>query len=268
MVVISLINGSIISETAAIYALKYAKKLEYKYILAHIQGSDALEDVQKSVQNITKLSTNNGVESEFISFETLDEFIKFVAIKDIDMLFCSTRHKHTLFDKSFVKSLLKKNIKADLAVLKVVKIGVAQSVDKIILPIRDSKLSVRKFALFASFSLIYDAKSEIYSVDKVRNRNLAKIDLTVQKKKLKEIVFNLRHYLKLSKLMDFKFSIKHDYALQESDVVLSHIAKNEYDLAIVGGHHDKSFFGGHPIDILFEKPIINTLYFIPHKDEI
>jgi len=268
MVVISLINGSIISETVAIYALKYAKKLEYKYILAHIQGRDSLEDVLKSVQNITKLSKSNGVESEFIRFETLDDFTEFVAIKDVDMLFCSTRHKHTLFDQSFVKSLLKKNLKADLAVLKVVKIGVAQSVDKVILPIRDSKLSVRKFALFSSFSLIYDAKSEIYSVDKITNRSLAKIDLIVQKKRLKEIIFNLRHYLKLSKLMDFKFSIKHDYALQEGDAVLSHIAKHEYDLAIVGGHHDKSFFGEHPIDILFDKPIINTLYFIPHKDQI
>lgn len=268
MVVISLINGSIISETTAIYALKYAKKLEYKYIVAHIQGNDSLEDVETSVQNITKLSKNNEIDSEFITFETLDDFSEFVAIKDVDMLFCSTRHKHTLFDKSFVKSLLKKNLRADLAVLKVVKLGVAQSVDKIILPIRDAKLSVRKFALFSSFSLIYDAKSEIYSVDRVTKRDLAKIDLIAQKKRLKEIVFNLRHYLKLSKLMNFKFSIKHDYALKESDVVLSHIAKHKYDLAIVGGHHDKSFFGQHPIDILFEKPIINTLYFIPHKDEV
>ncbi|MBN2782993.1 MAG: hypothetical protein JXQ66_07125, partial [Campylobacterales bacterium] len=73
-------------------------------------------------------------------------------------------------------------------------------------------------------------------------------------------------YFRLSNMIDYKFTLKHHYALAEGANVLSHIAKHNYDLAIVGAHHEKRFFkASHPIDILFEKPIINTIYFIPGK---
>jgi hypothetical protein len=265
MRVISLINGSLISETSSIYALHYAKFLGFNFTLVYINGKDSIKEVNKSVEDLTHIADTLEVESEFLTFDDLDELKEFIETKDVDMLFCSTRHKHSILDKSFVQTIIKKDIKVDLSVVKVVKLGRADSVDNIILPIRDSKLSVKKFTLFSAFSLAYSSKAEIYSVDKVSPIEFHKGSM---KEKLQEVIFNLRHYFRLAKMMDFKFSIKHDCALGEGERVETHIAKHGYDLAIVGAHHDKSFFGQHPIDVLFENPMLNTIYFIPHKDNV
>lgn len=254
-----------ISETSSIYALHYAKELGLELTLVHIKGQDICKDVKKSSEDLKYLATSLEVDSDFLVFENLDEFKEFVNSKDVDMLFCSTRHNHSILDKSFVQTLIKKDIKVDLSVVKVVKLGRADSIDSIILPIRDSKLSVKKFTLFSAFAKAYSSKSEIYSVDKVSPISLSHNN---EKEKLQNVIFNLRHYFRISKMMNFKFSVKHDSALGEGERVEAHIARHGYDLAIVGAHHDKSFFGQHPIDILFENPMINTIYFIPHKDNL
>ncbi|MDB2405517.1 hypothetical protein N9W00_01105, partial [Arcobacteraceae bacterium] len=116
------------------------------------------------------------------------------------------------------------------------------------------------------FSLAYNAKSEIYSVDKISKIDFSKKTVEIIKQKLQKVVFNLRHYIRLGKMIDFKFAIRHDYAFVEGDKIQEHIANHGYDLIIMGGHHSKNFFWKHPVDILFEKPLTNTIYFIPYKD--
>lgn len=268
MRVISLINGSLISENSSVYALNYAKKLGATLDLIHIKGTDSLNEVRESVEDISAIAASLDVANEFIMFENFKEFKTYVQEKDIDIIFCSTRQNHSIFDKSFVQVLIRAQMTVDLAVVKIVKLSMQYSVDKIVLPIRNSKLSVKKFSFFTTFALAYDAKAEIYSIDKVSKGKMATIDVQQERNRLKEIIFNLRHYLRIEKLLDYKFSIKHDYALAEGDRVKAHIANHGYDLAIVGGHHDRSFFGQHPIDILFKNPMLNIIYFIPYKDEL
>jgi len=262
MIVAALINGSIISEEMAIYALWYAQKLGYPLHILHIKSKDDIKDVKRSVENIKALS-KGVIDIKFNILQNLSKLKTYIEKRGTDLLFCSTRCKHNIYDKSFVKSVIKQKIKADLAVVKIVKIGSARSVDKIILPIRGAKLSVKKFSLFSSFVSIFGAKSEIYSIDKVSMTDATKINVAKQKERLKDVVFHLRHYIRLLKLQNLSFSLKHSFARVESHVVQSHIAKNGHNLAIIGAHHDKSFFKSHPIDVLFEEPMINVIYFIP-----
>ena len=264
MRVISLINGSLISETSSIYSFYYAKELGYTPLLVHIKGKDSLDTVQKSVAELEKIGNKLGVKVEFQLFKNLSEFKKFIEKEDIDIVFSSTRHKHSILEKSFIQTLIKKGLETDFAVVKVVKSGVAESVNKIILPIRDSKLSVKKFVLFSVFNLAYKSEGEVYSINKVSPFEF-KNSLKYIKKRTKEIFFNLRHYFRFAKISGFNFSIKADIAIEEGEKVETHIVKHNFNLAIVGAHHSKIFFGKHPIDILFEKPIINTIYFIPYK---
>jgi hypothetical protein len=266
MRVISLINGSLISETMTVYALHYAKQLNASVDLVYIKGRDSLKDIMLNVENLRLIAQSLEVEIEYSTFDSLLQLKEFVEDKDVDMLFCSTRQKHTIFDRSFVKSLIAQNIKVDLAVLKVVKLGNASTIENIIMPIRDTKLSVKKFTLFSTFSLAYNAKSEIYSLDEISSKDMYKVTPKIIKSRLKDILFGLRHYLKLLRALGVTFAIKHDFALTEGERVKSHIAKHHYDLAIVGAHHEKALFSHHPIDILFENPMINTIYFLPHKD--
>lgn len=266
MKVISLVNGSLTSHTTAIFALHYAKQLSLDFCLVYIHNEETVEYVKNSIEDIEDLASSFGVSNDFETFKNLEELKQFVESKDIDTLFCSTKQHKTIYDRSFLTRILDMQIKVDIAVVKVVKIGRAHNIDKIIMPIRDAKLSVNKFTLFSTFSLTYDAKSEIYSVDKISKIDFSKKTVEVIKQRLQEIIFNLRHYLRLGKMIDFKFAIRHDYAFVEGEKIQAHIANHGYDLIIMGGHHQKSFFWKHPIDILFEKPLTNTIYFIPYKD--
>ena len=268
MRVVSLINGSLSSETSSIYALRYAKKLGCKFSLVYVQEEDYSKDLDKSFQNIKRSADFLEVDIELLVHENLRELKNFIKSKDVDMLFCSSRRDHSIFDRSFAQSVVKMDMEVDLAIVKVVKLFRANSVDSVILPIRNSKLSVKKFTLFYTLALAYDAKAEIYSIDKLSRRALAKVDSARIKSRLREVVFNLRHYFRIAALMKFKFNLKHEYALAEGEKIQTHIAQNGYDLAIVGAHHDTSFFGSHPIDVLFENPMINTIYFLPHKEDL
>ncbi len=266
MRVISMINGSLSSETTSVYALHYAKKLSYRLSLIYIKEAVYSRDLDQSYAHIKHTAELLEVDTELLLFENLREFKEFVKSRNIDMLFCSSRHNHTIFEKSFAQSVVKMGLSVDIAILKIVKLHRANSVENIILPIRGSKLSVKKFTLFYTFALAYDAKAEIYSIDKLSKTELAKVESSDTTNRLKELIFAFRHYFRIAAAMDFRLQLKHDYTLAEGERVKTHIAQHGYDLAIVGAHHEKSLFGHHPIDILFETPIVNTLYFIPCEE--
>lgn len=268
MRVVSLINGTMISETSSIYALYYAKSFSLNLSLVHIKDNDPEAIVDKVFTDIQRLAASLDVDVDLLVYDSIDELEYLVADENVDILFCSTKHNRSIFEHSFAKKIINLDMKVDLAIVKVVKLAGADSVDKIIMPIRGFQLSVRKFTFFSIFVNAYDSDAEIFSIDKIKKSKAASLNAKKVKLKLEEIIFNLRHYFRLANIMKMKFSIKHHFAMVESDDVQSHIAKNSYDLAIVGGHHEKSFFTQHPIDVLFEKPMINTIYFIPTKDNV
>ncbi len=264
MHVITLINGSLSSQTSSIYALNYAKQSNLPLYILHVKGKDSLEEVQKSADDLFALAQEKDVESNFTIFDTLEELTTFIEQKDIDMIFCSTRYRHALFDPSFVQTLIHKKLKVDFAIVKVLNTGYANRVENVVLPIRSSKLSVKKFTLFSTFVLAYNAKAEIYSIDKIYKSSFFEKKETTR---LKELIFHLRHYFRLANMLNFKLSLKHDFAYGEGEMVRSHIGRNRFDLTIVGAHTSSSFFFSHPIDTLFEDPLINTVYFIPYEEK-
>ncbi|MFA6195560.1 MAG: hypothetical protein WC656_02805 [Sulfurimonas sp.] len=268
MRVVSLINSNMICETSSTYALYYAKSLSLKLSLVHIKESDKLALIEKVYVDIQRLAILLEVEVELILYDNFEELEQFIRDKNVDILFCSTKHKHSLFEESFAKRVIKLGMKVDLAVVKVVKFAAANCVDKMIMPIRGHHLSVNKFTFFTAFVNTYHAKAEIFSVDEIKKHQMAALDAKAIKVKLQDVIFNLRHYFRLADIMKMKFTMKHRYAFSRQDEVQAHIAKNSYDLAIVGGHRKKNFFYRSHIETLLEKPIINTIYFIPFNEEV
>lgn len=266
MKVISLINGSMISENSSMYALHYAKSFNLKLSLVHIKESDELLMIEKVFKGVEKVAAIFNLEVELFIHESFNEFEDFLQNNNVDIIFCSTKQQHSIYENSFAKKIIKMNLKVDLAIVKIVKLGSYENIENIIMPIRGHHLSVNKFTFFATMVNAYNASAEIFSIDEIKRSQIASLDAKKVNKKLQEITFNLRHYFRFAKLMDMKFSIKHHFTLTESEDVQSHIAKNDYDLSIVGGHHEKRFFSSHPIDILFERPIINTIYHIEAKN--
>lgn len=257
-----------ICETSSTYALYYAKSLSLKLSLVHIQENDKLAFIEKVYADIQRLAASLEVEVELILYDNFEEFEQFIKDKNVDILFCSTKHKHSLFEESFAKRVIKLDMRVDLAIVKVVKFATANSVDKIIMPIRGHHLSVNKFTFFSSLVNAYYAKAEIFSVDEITKHQMASLDAKAMKVKLQDVLFHLRHYFRLADIMKLKFTMKHRYALSRQDEIQAHITKNSYDLAIVGGHRKKNFFYHNFIETLLEKPILNTIYFIPFNDEV
>lgn len=263
MRVITLINGSLISQTSAVYALSYAKKMGAPLDIIHIRSKDPIEEVRLAAEELQNASSE--VITEFFVFDTFKEFEHYLDGKEIDIIFCSTRHDHSLFDKSFAQTLIRAKLPADLAISKILK-PMQGNIEKIVLPIRSTKLSVEKFSFFTALSEAYNAKATVYAIDKSTKSNILSKSVLDHKKRLQEIIFDLRHYLRFSHLFDFKLSIKHDYSVMEGNQIKAHIADHNYDLAIVGGHRSHRFFDSHPIDILFSRPMLNTIYFIPYEE--
>lgn len=268
MKVVTLVNGSLSSHTTALFALYYAKQLGAALSFVYLKEQNSVEYVQEHIQDIKDLADSFETENEFSSFDSLEGLKEFLCKKENTILFCSTKKNSSIYDQSFIRKIEALEIPLDMAVVKVVKVGRSHTIEKIVMPIRDSKLSVHKFTFFSSISLAYGAKAEIYSVDKISRFTLAHNNMPSLKQKFQDLIFNLRHYFHLARTMGFKFSVKHDYALSEGERVQEHIATHGYDLIIVGGHHYRNFFRSHPIDVLFEKPLVNTIYIIPYKEQL
>ena len=126
MRVVSLINSNMICETSSTYALYYAKSLSLKLSLVHIKENDKLALIEKVFTDIQKLATLLEVEVELILYDNFEALEQFIRDKNVDILFCSTKHKHSLFEESFAKRVIKLEMQVDLAVVKVVKFAAAR----------------------------------------------------------------------------------------------------------------------------------------------
>lgn len=100
MKVITLVNGSLTSHTTAIYALYYAKQLGMNLSLVYIKDKENIDEVKNSIEDVRDLALSFGIENDFITFENINELKHYVDVKDVDMLFCSTRQHKSIYDKS------------------------------------------------------------------------------------------------------------------------------------------------------------------------
>ena len=90
MKVIAAINGTIISENSALYALHYAKELEFTLVLLHVKNrKDSIEDVHKSFLRIEKAAQSINVEIEKVILEgSIGKSIKsYISETHVDTLF-------------------------------------------------------------------------------------------------------------------------------------------------------------------------------------
>jgi hypothetical protein len=265
MKVIASLNGSITSESTALYALKYAQAQNFTLVLFHIKNQkDDLENVTSSINRISTLAASENIQTETVILEEFDKSTikEFLITNNTDTIFCSTR-KHTKFIKdSFSELLIQMNLNIDIAVVRIVHINNIMDPGNIFLSIKEDRLSAKKFTFFSILASAYEAKGEIYSVTKISKFRLAKIDIHEIRKQLSAINDNLRHYIKLSNFMPFELYIKHDFSPDETQSILSEVAKSDVQLLIVGAKRlsVSSFFSKElPIERLMREASVNTI---------
>ena len=271
MRVIATINGTITAESMAFYALRYAKVQGGVLVLLHIKNEkDSLDEVHNSMDRIKTIALSYNVKVEHVILKgsmkrALKEYLKG---SYTDIIFCSTRKKKTLFTNTFTQSLTKMNLGVDIAVVRIVDVNNIMDTQNLSLFIKDDRLSVKKFTFFSIFASAYMADAEIYSVSKMTRLQLSMVNIHSAREKLSEINYNLRHYIQLSKFMPFNLRIKHDFTYNGQKSILTHIAKSDSKLVIIGAKRlsVKSFFQSElPIEVLLRESSVNIIAYYPNE---
>jgi hypothetical protein len=272
MKVIAAINGTMIAENMAVYAIKYAEVQNFSLVLLHVENEkDDISDVEASVKRISMLANSNNVQTQYIQLDAKHkkEVKTFLSTINADTIFCSTRKKKRFIRGSFSEDLSKMNLDADIAIVRIVKMSHMNHINTMMLSIKKDKLSVKKFAFFAALASAYKAEGEIYSVSGVSNLQFSRVDIGKIKEKLGTINFNLRHYIKLAQMMSFNLRIKHDFTHNESQSILSHVIKSDTRLLVVGANRlsVKSLFNTEmPIESLMRESSVNIIAFYTKED--
>ena len=272
MKVIAAINGTITAESMAFYALKYAQVQGQTLVLLHIENEkDNISEVESSMDRISTIAVSENVQIERVVLNSaLKPALKnFLSTIYADIIFCSTRKKKRFIANSFSEILTNMNLKVDIAVVRVVNIYKIMDLNNMMLSIKGDKLSVKKFTFFATLASAYKANTEIYSVSSMSKYKLSRIDMHEAREKLGLINYNLRHYLKLSHYMPFSIHIKHNFTQNEEESILSHIAKSNTELVIIGAKRlsVSSFFQSEmPIEKLMREASVNTIAYYPKED--
>lgn len=267
MKVIAALNGLITSEIAARYALHYAGLHGFTLTLLHVLNPDDIrDDVEKSMTVIEKAAgeTNCRTERVFLQGKPVATIRAFLHETRADTLFCSTRMRRHFFENSISERLAASDLPVDLAVVRAVHVDHISSVSSIILPIRESRLSVRKFTFFASLARIYLASGEIYSVAVADKGKMAAMEIKGIRRLFQKINTRLSHYLKLGSYMNIPMRIKHAVSENEVNEVLHHLADHNFQLMVIGGRRHGRFsrlFGEKPIERLFRSTPVNTIAF-------
>ncbi len=123
----------------------------------------------------------------------------------------------------------------DVAVVRVVPPHSTLTTQKIVLPVREDRLSLENFTFFAAMAKVYNASGEIYSVTVTSKKKKANLDFRDTKRILRKIDDKLSRYTKLANHIDIALCIKHSITLNEIDQVLHHLSHTDFNLMIVDG---------------------------------
>lgn len=267
MKVVAAVNGLITSEVAALYALRYAAVHGFVLVLLHVENAkDSMGEVERSMDLIEEVAKSDNVATErvLLAGSPIKAIRDFLFANRVDTIFCSTSKRRLFFENSLRDQLTQFPLAADLAVVKVARLDIPSSVRSMVLAIHEDRLSVNKFALFASFAKAYEATTEVYSVTLVDSKTLAEVDIPLTRLMLRKINDRLSHYVKLARFMNVPLRIKHAVALNEIDQVLHHLSHHDFQLLVVGGRRLSALsrlFRDKPIERLFHETPINTIAF-------
>jgi len=271
MKVIAAINGSLVSESCAFLALNYAKKQGIDMVLLHVKNhKDHLEDVQQSSQRLSDEATKMDLNCETVILKghSRDAIPAYCNTIHIDTFFCSTRIQNRFMTDSFSEHLLKLNLNTNIAVVRIVHYQHFKTINSILLPIKETKLSVYKFTFLASLASAYESDSHIYSVSIQSKNDLARSTFSELRERSAHINFELRHYVNLSRLMPFRLNIRHDFSTDETNSILKYMADHDSQLVIIGAKR-LSFFsrfrGEPPIERLMRETSTNLIAFYPKE---
>ncbi len=162
MRVVSLVNGSLLSEAASIYAIAYAKSVQLPLTLLFIDnGLESKERFRLSEASLKELAKAQEVDVEVVILEgdTLVALHHFVQLYAIDTLFCATRKQSK--SHSFSDKIVAAGLETDIAVVKVKNVSHVRSYHRVLF-VAGSSVNPHAYVLWLGLLNENEALGKLY----------------------------------------------------------------------------------------------------------
>lgn len=133
MQVVSLVNGSLLSEAASFYAIAYAKAVQLPLTFLFVDnGAESIEKFQSSLATLEEVAEANQVsfETAILKGGVVDQLKHFAQLYSIDTVFCATRRQSNAH--SFSEKIIRSGIETDIAVVKVKNVSQVRSFHRVL----------------------------------------------------------------------------------------------------------------------------------------
>lgn len=214
MNVLVAINGSLISENAAKYALNYAKSIKASVFFLHIKNKkDSLEAVERGLSELRKYARKLRVKTgAIVESGELTQIIRpLIKEKLIQTIFCSTRASKRFFERSFSELLTKSHLGVDIAIVKIPVINNLYELTKIGMHARDGKLDPAVFTMAVGLAKSLDTDLVINSELRVNKSKLIKMSAAKKRNFIKRSDRRLEPYFKLAVMLRRLLTVHHTF---------------------------------------------------------
>ena len=134
MRIVSLINGSLLSESASQLALNYAGSVQLPFTALFIDnGNESIERVRETVSVLQAQAEALQIEFEFVQLEgdVIEQLQHYCQLYAVETLFCATRQNSKL--RSFSEKIIHAKIETNIAVVKIKNVAHSQQPQRLLL---------------------------------------------------------------------------------------------------------------------------------------
>ena len=252
MRVVSLVNGSLLSEAACLYAISYARSVQLPLTLLFVDnGMDSLAGFQQSEATLKSLAKAEDVEIEVVILEgdTLANLHHFAQLYAIDTLFCATRKQSK--SHSFSNKIVAAGLETDIAVVKIKNISQVRSSHRILLAAGNT---INAHAYLLWLSLL----REVDSLGKLYLQNSTSASKATTKSGLK---YEAEPFVRIANMLDKSVEVVNTLQPVNPEDMNNYLIANNLDLVIYDAHA----YSSRVLNQVSDESSINSILFYAWK---
>ncbi|MDG6774188.1 universal stress protein [Thiomicrorhabdus sp. ZW0627] len=252
MRVVSLVNGSLLSEAASLYAIDYARSVKLPLTLLFIDnGEESVEKLHLSVASLKELAdaVDVTVETVILQGDMLTQLKHFVQLYAIDTLFCATRKLSK--SHSFSEKIVGAGLETALAVVKVKNVPQVRSYHRVMLA---AGKAINPHAYLLWLGLLNDGDS----LGKLYLQNSRSAFKASTKSGLK---YEAAPFVQIAKMLNQNVEVVNTLQPVDPEEMNNYLIANDLDLAI----YDANAYTQRMLNHLTDESSINSIIFYPWK---
>ncbi|WP_024850960.1 universal stress protein [Hydrogenovibrio kuenenii] len=250
MRVVSLVNGSLLSEAASFYAIAYAKSVKLPLSFLFIDnGKESLERLESSIATLQEIAEAHDVETEAVILEggVLSQLQHYAKLYSIDTLFCATRKLSN--SHSFSDTIVKAGLETDIAVVKVKNVSQVRSYRRSLL-VSGVHINPHAYLLWLGLLIGNEASGKLY----LQNSHSAKHASTKSGFKYESAPF-----MQIANMLNQDVDVVQVLQPMSTERINNYLVENDFDLAV----YNASDYSKKLLDEVTDESSTNSILFYP-----